>query len=274
MSDTIRCPDCGHENPPGRTECEACGFPLDMETADRSGRVTDTPEAASGAPPSGPAASPGPSAGPAPPAGTPYIPRPIRRPPRPRANAQAATLWLIFGGFCAIVVIGVAIKANVDRATQPIEGAKEAVQASADSVIAQLQRDSTNVEARVRLGDILYDTANWSDAIVQYRAAIRMDSSLTASIVDLGVCYYNLGASDQAERHFLLALARDPHQPVALFNLGVVYEGRKEFKRALDMFHRSLNSAPPDQMKPAIVAAMERIEQEQGLKAPPLPTQK
>src|SRR5262245_33689129 len=163
MSDTIRCPDCGHENPPGRTECEACGFPLEMETADRSGRVTDTPE-----PPPGAESSETPPA--SPPAGMPYLPRPIRRPPRPRPNAQAATLWLIFGSFCAIVVIGFAIKANVDRATQPIEGAKPAVQASADSIMALIQRDSTNVEARVRLGDILYDTANWSDAIVQYRA--------------------------------------------------------------------------------------------------------
>jgi tetratricopeptide (TPR) repeat protein len=235
-----------------------------METADRSGRVTDTPEVA-----------PGPEPGAAPPqAGMPYVPRPIRRPPRPRPNAQAATLWLIFGSFCAIVVIGVAIKANVDRATQPVEGSSPVQQATADSVLGLIQRDSTNVEARVRLGDILYDTANWSDAIVQYRAALRMDSSRTASLVDLGVCYYNLGASDEAERHFLLAIARDPHQPVALFNLGVVYEGRKEYKRAVDLFHRSLDSGPPDEMKPAIVAAMARIQQEQGLKAPPLPTQK
>jgi hypothetical protein len=267
MSDTIRCPDCGHENPRGRAECEACGFPLEMEAADLSGRVTDTPETAPGSEPAAGSA-------PQPPAGAPYLPRPIRRPPRPRPNAQAATLWLIFGSFCAIVVIGVAIKANVDRATQPIEGSSPVQQASADSVVALIERDSTNVQARVQLGDILYDTANWSDAIVQYRAAIRMDSSLTPSIVDLGVCYYNLGASEDAERHFLLAIARDPHQPVALFNLGVVYEGRKEYKRALDLFHRSLNSGPPDQMKQAIVAAMERIEQEQGLKAPPLPTQK
>src|SRR5262252_944168 len=105
MSDTIRCPDCGHENPRGRTECEACGFPLEMEGADRSGRVTDTPETSAGSEPAGGGA-------PQPPAGMPYIPRPIRRPPRPRPNAQAATLWLIFGSFCAIVVIGVAIKAN------------------------------------------------------------------------------------------------------------------------------------------------------------------
>lgn len=253
MTDTIRCPDCGHENPPGVTECAACGFPLGTE----------------GPPPRATAPAPTPAA-PAPQAEAPYIPRPIRRPPRPRANAQAATLWLIFGTFCAIVVIGVAIKSNVDRANQPVEGSTPVQQASADSLMAQIQRDSSNVQARVRLADVLYDTANWSEAIVQYRAAIRMDSSLTPSIVDLGVCYYNLGDSQQAERHFQLALNRDPHQPVALFNLGIVYEGRKEYQRALDMFHRALETGPPDEMKQAVVAAMARIQKAQGLKAGPL----
>jgi len=258
MSDTIRCPDCGHENPPGRPSCEACGFPLDPEAVARV--AGERGEAASPQPP------PAGESGQAPL----VIPRPIRRPPRPRANAQAATLWLIFGSFCAVVVIGVAVKTNVDRANQPIEGSTPVQQASADSVMAQIQRDSTNVAARVRLGDILYDTANWPEAIVQYRAAIRMDSSLTASLVDLGVCYYNLGAGKDAERLFQLALRRDPHQPVALFNLAVVYEGRKDYRHALELFHRSLETQPPDEMKQAVIAAMERIQKEQGLKAGPL----
>src|SRR5215813_12231105 len=112
MSDTIRCPDCGHQNPPGATECANCGFPLGAEA----------PQAGRGAPAG--TASPAPNAAPpsAEPPAMPYIPRPIRRPPRTRPNAQAATLWLIFGSFCAIVVIGVAIKSNVDRANEPIEG--------------------------------------------------------------------------------------------------------------------------------------------------------
>ena len=258
MSDTIRCPDCGHENPPGATECAACGFPLESEAVARAGATRREP----------PRTEPAPGAEPPAP---PYIPRPIRRPPRPRSNMQVTSLWLIFGTFCALAVIGVAIKSNVDRAQQPIEGSSPVQQASADSVMATIQRDSTNVAARVRLGDILYDTGNWSEAIVQYRAAIRMDSSLTPSLVDLGVCYYNLGASEQAERHFLLALKRDPHQPVALFNLGIVYEGRKEYRQALDQFHRALETGPPDEMKQAVVAAMERIQKAQGLKAGPLP---
>jgi tetratricopeptide (TPR) repeat protein len=180
------------------------------------------------------------------------------------------TLWLIFGTFAALVVVWVGIKANVDRARVPVEGSSPPQQASADSVLEEIQRDSTNVSARTQLGNILYDTGNWGDAIVHYRAAIRMDSTLTPTIVDLGVCYYNLGASKEAERTFLLALARDPHHPVAHFNLGIVYEGRKDYQHALEHFHLALQSAPPESMKPALMEAMGRVQKQLGVAAPPL----
>ncbi len=251
MSETVHCPDCGHENPPGLDACAACGFPL-----------ADEPPTAAAPPKLGEGAG-----------GTAERVPIVRRPPRrrpPRPETQSVTLWLVFGTLAALVVVWIAIKANVDRASQPVEGSSGAQQMSADSILGEIQRDSTNVQARVKLGDILYDTGNWADAIVQYRAAVRMDSSLTPTIVDLGVCYYNLGDPDDAERHFLLALARDPHQPVALFNLGIVHERRKDYRGALEYLHRALRTEPPEQMKQAVVEAMGRIQQQQGLQPKPL----
>src|SRR5262249_26577578 len=154
------------------------------------------------------------------------------------------SLWLVFGTFAALVVLYVAFKANYDRVTRPIEGSSEAQQAAGDSVLRVLSRDSTNVDAHVRMGDLLYDTGHWSDAIVHYRAALRIDSSRTTTLVDLGVCYYQLDAPEEAERHFMLALERDPHQAVALFNLGIVYERREQYRKALGFFHRALESGP------------------------------
>ena len=243
MSDTIRCPDCGHENPRDAESCEACGFPL-----------TSQPMA-------------GPPPAPSPPAVI-LPPRPPRRPPR--ASNEALSLWLVFGTIMALIVIYVAVKANVDRAMPPVEGASPTQQTSSDSLRRVLEKDSTNVEAQVRLGDVLYDTANWSEAIVHYRAAVRRDSSLGNALVDLGVCYYNLGDANEAERDFLLALQRDPHQPVALFNLGVVYERRSDAGRALESYHRALQSGPPPEMRQPLIDAMNRVQEKSGKRAPPL----
>ena len=249
MSDTIRCPDCGHENPPGFDACAACGFPLTE----------------AGAPPPGP---PAPSAGQRPEPEI-FLRRPRARPPR--GSQQATTLWLIFGTFAVALVIYVAVRANVERASQPVEGSTPQQQFNADSLFAALQKDSTDVAARVKLGDVFYDTGNWSDAIVHYRAAVRMDSSQMSALVDLGVCYYNLGNTEEAERNFMLALQRDAAHPVALFNLGIVNERKKQHRLAMEFYHRALQTEPPDEIKQAIMAAMARIQKEIGLEAKPLP---
>jgi cytochrome c-type biogenesis protein CcmH/NrfG len=234
----------------GRTSCAVCQFPLENE-AGGVGRST-SPAAGGGSVP-------------------PPLVRPLRaRRPRPASN-QALSLWLVFGTLAALVVIYIAFKANYDRSARPVEGSSEAQQARADSVLRVLAKDSTNVAARVRLGDILYDTGNWSDAMVQYRAALRLDSSLVPTLVDLGVCYYNLGDPERAEQHFVAALARDPHQPVALFNLGIVCERRKDLHAALQYFHRALQSGPPDDMHQPLIEAMTRVQEKAGAKPPPLP---
>jgi cytochrome c-type biogenesis protein CcmH/NrfG len=247
MSEINRCPDCGHVNPPGSASCEACNFPL--------------------SPPEPAAAEPRPSTA------APSIPRPrrpLRRRPRPASN-QALQLWLLFGFIAAAVVTYVAVKANLDRASQPIEGSNAEQQKEADRLTAALAKDSTDVDANIALANILYDTGNWSAAVGHYRTAIARDSSRVHAIVDLGVCYYNLGDASQAQRVFLLALEKDPHQPVALFNLGIVHERQSDYAGALQYFHRALESAPPEDMKQTLVEAMQRVQKEAGTSAPPLP---
>lgn len=262
MSETVRCPDCGHSNPAEREACEACQFPLRAEPA-----APPEPVSSGGAPPvsSGAAQPEGP-------AGVPERPlRPLRpRRPRPASN-QALSLWLIFGTICALIVLFIGIRGWRDSNFPSVEGSSQNQQARADSLRRVLEKDSTNVSARAMLGDILYDTSNWSDAIIHYRSAIAHDSSLATTIVDLGVCYYNLGDADQAERLFQLTLRRDPHQPVALFNLGIVYERRKQYREALGYYHRALESDPPTGMHQPLMEAMERVQKQLGVSPPPLP---
>jgi len=252
MSETVRCPDCGHPNPPGSTSCSACHFPL-VEIAAR-GRAEGAAEEGG-------------------PAGAPvqiqrmHLARPRR--PVPQSNAMLS-LWLGVGAFFALLLVFIAMKANLDRGNVPIEGSSQGQQEQANALRAVLAKDSTDARAHVGLADILFDTGNWSEAIVHYRAAVGRDSSLVNAIVDMGVCYYNLSNPTEAERLFRLALAHDPHQPFALFNLGIVYEQRKEPAEALKYYHLSLESSPPENMKSALLEAMQRVASQSGKAAPPL----
>ena len=255
MSEILKCPDCGHQNPAGSPYCERCHFPL-IEGA------------VPGSVPLPPPANPTVAEPDAPPAIPPF--RPIRpRRPRPQANV-ALSLWLGVGAFLALLLIPIAVQANLERDAPQVEGSSADQQKEADAFRAALEKDSTDTRSRVGLADILFDTGNWPEAVVHYRSAVRHDSSLVTAIVDLGVCYYNLSMPDEAERHFRLALAREPHQPFALFNLGIVYERRGDMSTALEYFHRALQTSPPENMKPALMEAMQRVAELSGKEARPL----
>ena len=254
MSDTIRCPDCGHQNPPGSASCSNCNFPL----------ATSEPVSARGGEPA--------MSRPAEPAASPVlIPRPLRRPRPPRPQPQALSVWLMVAVVIAVAVLLVGVRGFHQSNFAPIEGAKENQQKAADAFRAALARDSTDLQAHIGLADVLYDTGNWSDAIIHYRAALARDSTRANTLVDLGVCYYSLGDPDQAEKLFQLALRRDPHQPVALFNLGIVSERRGDNRAALQYLHRALESAPPDNMRQPLIEAMQRVQKALGVTAPPMP---
>ena len=255
------CPSCGFtENAPDDHECRRCGFPLGENAVESPAPAPGDPPAQEvPAPPEAGAGEP-PAAGPAPTITLP--PRPLRFRPRPRrADPTSATLWIVFGGFAAMVVLWVAIQSTMRKPAPPqVPGSNAALQAAADSLNGILARDSTNADARQRLADIYYDTANWDPAIIQYRAVLRLDSTRTTALVDLGVCYFNLANSALAEQLFTAALQREPKHSVALFNLGIVYETRENYPKALDYFQQTLESNPPEVMHSPIVQSIQRVK--------------
>lgn len=261
MNDTMVCPDCGTRNPAGSAACSRCNYPLGTPGA----AVSVSP---AGVPPESVPASEPESVGSA------ELPRPaLRRPIRPPRLAQAQqalSIWLFVGGFAALLLIYIAVKANVDRALTPVEGSNQAQQQQAEEAQVVLARDSTNVDARQRLADIYYDTANWTEAAVHYRKVIAADSTRVTALVDLGVCHYNLGDPNEAERLFQLALRRDPHHPIALFNLGIVSERREDWEGALRYYHAAMQSDPPENMAQPLMQSIQRIQEKTGRSPKPL----
>ncbi len=245
MSDVVRCPGCGRENPAGSTSCSHCNYPL-QETAPGPGLPgAAEPEI--------------------------IIRRPVRRPrPGPVANANTLSLWMFFGVVAAALLVWQAVDGSRKNNAVPVEGASVDQQRLIDSLRTVILRDSTNVEATIEYANVLYDTANWAEAATYYARAIACDSTRVMAIVDMGVCYYNQGDTARAEELFQLALTREPRQPVALFNLGVVNERLDENETALKYFHRSLEASPSAEMKRQIVQHMQQILEKTGKKAPPL----
>jgi len=260
MTNDLRCPSCGQLNEAGAAQCAHCNFPLH-----------GTPAAPGGSAPSERPA-PGSSERPQPVEISMRRIRPIR-PRRPGGPDQALQLqlWLVLGGLSVLIVLWTAYQGfRKNNAAAPVEGASEQQQHDADVARGEVQRDSTNVNAQVALANVLYDTANWPEAIIHYKSALRLDPTRVTSIVDMGVCYYNLSNGSAAESLFTRALELDPNQPVALFNLGVVAESRNQLEPALQFYHRALRAGPPSNMADALTQATKRVMGKLGKKAPAL----
>jgi cytochrome c-type biogenesis protein CcmH/NrfG len=276
MSDGQRCPSCGHVNEEHATACSLCNFPLHPETSAQA--ATPPPAAPQPEQPAPPAAPPAPkevhheAAEPAVRGFDPNIRRlrPIR-PRRPRGPQQQlqTQLWVVLGATAVLLVLFTAFqgfkKSNVPA---PVEGAQGEQQHIADMARAELAKDSTNVNARIALANILYDTGNWSEAIVHYKSAQRTDPDRVETIVDLGVCYYNLSQADEASALFRRALELNPNHPIALFNLGIVTEGQDKLEEALKFYNRALKANPPESMRPPLDAAIQRVMTRLGRPAP------
>src|SRR5262249_20449031 len=193
------------------------------------------------------------------------IRRTIRpRRPRPPGANQAVQLWLVFGTVAAVALIWSAFQSARQRMLPQVQGANEQQQKIANALFAALAADSNAGDAHHHLADVLYDTGNWSDAIVHYRAVLRRDSTRVPAIVDLGVCYFNLGDSHEAERLFLLALTHESMQTVALFNLGILNESRGDNEQALQFYDRAIASKPPAALGDALEERRKALAQKMG----------
>lgn len=273
MTQESKCPSCGRTNAADALECENCSYPLNL-TAPPAAAPAPVPEPAAAATepvvsaPAAPTPSPATSGA----ATRGYDPNIRRmRTTRPRAAQTAAEklqfqLWLVLGGFAVLLVMYTAFQGfQKNNVAQPkIAGASEEMEHAATMARNELAKDSTNVNARIMLANILYDTANWPEAIIHYKSALRSDSTRVTTLVDLGVCYFNLGDSDDAIEKFRAALRHEPNHPVALFNMGVVAESRNELDEALDWYAKAQKAGGPQGLQQSLAEAVQRAQQKKS----------
>jgi len=266
MSETVTCPGCGTANPVEFEQCQQCNFPL---------TGVHPPVAAS---PSEKTSEPPHEAVPA--EVTPAAEAPVavvlQRPVRPRRTRPDAMqpiqmqIWLFVGIAVVMGMLYFAAQGFWSTHVTPVEGASGAEQQRADLARRVLEKDSTNVAARIELGNVLYDTGNWSEAIIHYRSADRLDPHRATTVVDMGVCYYNLSAFSTAESLFTHALTIDPKQMFALFNLGILAETREDWERAIKYFHQVMELNPPEPMRPILEQHLQAAMAKTGRTPPPL----
>jgi Flp pilus assembly protein TadD len=90
------------------------------------------------------------------------------------------------------------------------------------------------------LGFSLYLRGNYVESVVQFRAALRLAPTLVRARNNLGFAYGRLGHYGRAYREFL----RIASQPLALNNMGIIYEARGETERAFESYVEAVRLMP------------------------------
>lgn len=156
--------------------------------------------------------------------------RASRRQQRPSANRnlQLVSYLLTFVfGFAA--GLGSARMTGVGQSSEspPSSGA---AQPSPDQAAAIRQLEThlshapDDINARIQLGNLYFDTGRFESAIIQYGRALEIQPENPDVIVDQGIAYRRVGQSDVCIRKFREALTIDPAHVNARYNLGLVLQ--------------------------------------------------
>lgn len=85
-----------------------------------------------------------------------------------------------------------------------------------------IQADPKNATALTQLGNLMYDSGRWAEALVYYRRALEAGPPNPDVLTDAGICYRQLRQFDQALDYFRRAQELDPSHWQSLFNTAVV----------------------------------------------------
>jgi tetratricopeptide (TPR) repeat protein len=136
--------------------------------------------------------------------------------------------------------------------TGPVQSVPIQMQDQVKILKEAVKNDPKNVDAWIKLGNILMDTSRFHEAIDAYQNALKLDPKNVDVRVDMGTCYRNIGKPDIAVKEYRKALEYNPNHLFGHKNLGVVLAfDLNDRAQAIKEFEKYLQLAPnaPDALE-------------------------
>jgi cytochrome c-type biogenesis protein CcmH/NrfG len=115
----------------------------------------------------------------------------------------------------------------------------------AASLKTTADRNPSDAETRIQLGNLYFDAERYPEATQWYEAALKVDPKNVNASTDLGIAYYYSNQPDRALAQFDRSLAIDPNHSKTLLNIGIVRAfGKQDLEGAEKAWQRVLDVAP------------------------------
>ena len=126
-----------------------------------------------------------------------------------------------------------------------VQELRQAADTQAAPLLEQLKGDPANASLLAQLGNIYYDSKQYTAAIDYYERALKLQPANSSVRTDLGTAYWYNGDADGAIMQFNKALTYEPNKADTLFNLGVVkWQGKKDGRGAIAAWQKLLDTNP------------------------------
>ena len=213
------CKKCGLENPEAARFCMSCGAPLDVNATKKGGQSLDSQ----------------------------YMAISLVG-----GLSLLLVLFLYYNGFIVPIEEKTSIAAQEHEHNHPQQAENQPetlpFNPPSESAIAevrtQLEADPDNFDLNVQMGNLMFDSRKFAEAIPFYQRAIKQAPNSPNVIVDLGVSYFNIQKLDEAKNQFALALQANPNHVNALYNMGVVAMQEREPDKLIQYWTRLQQVAP------------------------------
>lgn len=146
----------------------------------------------------------------------------------------------------------VAAAAPASQAASDPAHLKQAADAEAAPLLAQLRSDPANADLLTRAGNLYYDAQLYAAAIDYYNRALAIRPSDVDVRTDMGTACWYMGNAAGAIAAFTEALRYQPNNPNTLFNRGLVrWQGKMDGAGAISDWKQLLAANPgyPDKAK-------------------------
>lgn len=156
---------------------------------------------------------------------------------------MARAKWAAVGG---VVVLFLAVGVSLCAAASPPESstAPGEIPAAIEKLKADVAGKPDDVELRVQLGNLYYESGLLDQALESYLEAVKLDSLHVGARLNLGAVYVDKGNSAAAIAALETARRLDPANPMVYANLGSTYYWLQKYGEAVDMYLAALALDP------------------------------